>query len=427
MSIKHILKSFTTIRQGIARVAAIAVACITLSSVADQTISTDTTLTENVDGKLTVENGASVRIGESISVGSYAINSGTLTIAAGKTFRATDSASNYLGVDTANEGSYWHTGNVGAIVLEENAVMEDTSNRGVHLFTSRWGSEARIVVGSGARLNLDWKYIKANGNTSNENRNRDNRLVLDISGQMTVGEINTMDWFYNSGASGNPRSWPTNMVVNLHEGGTLSIRSIQNSYDTAQSLFNFDGGTLKFRWDSNFLHDGNPPAEFHFETGSRGVLNTDGHNVNLTSANRTFLSGDGAMEKTGNGTLTINTSYCDASDFTGDIYLTGGTLNFPIVADGIARKVYFQGGALAVPENGTFVTVANGGSVEFVSVDGAAIRLISNGNAKLCPAGSVVRCSGTGSPVFEGSFAPAEKSSAAPIPTARSASPCRLA
>ena len=408
MSSKSSFKPFASARPCalLALTAALAAVGLPLRSVADQTITTDTTLTADVSGKLTVENGASVRIGESLTVGSYAINSGTLTIAAGKTFRATDTASNYLGVDAANESSYSHTGNLGTIVLEENAVMEDTSNSGVNLFTSRLGSEARIVVGSGARFNLDWKYIKANGNTSNENRNSNNRLVLDLSGQMTVGEILTMDWFYNGGASGNPRSWPTNMVVNLHEGGTLSIRSIQNGYDTAQSVFNFDGGTLKFRWDSNFLHDGNPPAEFHFETGSRGVLNTDGHNVNLSSANSVFLSGGGAMEKSGNGTLTINPSYCDASDFTGDIYLSGGTLKFPIIADGIARKVYFQGGALSVPENGTFVTVANGGSVEFVSVDGAAIRLVSNGNAKLCPAGSAVRCSGTGSPVFEGTFAP---------------------
>jgi len=408
MSDNNLTKANAVTRHGAFLTLATAVAAtgIVLHSVADQTVSTDTTLTESVSGKLTIENGAAVRIGENLTVGSYAINSGTLTVAAGKTFRATDSASNYLGVDTANEGSYGHTGNVGAIVLEENAVMEDTSNNGVHLFTSRLGSEAQIVVGSGARLNLDWKYIKANGNTSNENRNRDNKLVLDLSGQMTVGEILTMDWFYNGGASGNPRSWPTNMVVNLHQGGTLSIRSIQNSYDTAQSVFNFDGGTLKFRWDSNFLHDGNPPADFHFAAGSRGVLNTDGHNVNLTSANRIFLSGGGAMVKSGNGTLTINPAFCDSSDFTGDIYLTGGTLNFPIVADGVARKVYFQGGALAVPENGTFVTVANGGSVEFVSVDGADIKLVSNGNAKIANNGTPVRCSGTGKPVFEGTFAP---------------------
>ena len=409
MSSKNPPRPCVTLRQNalLTLVAALVAVVFSLRSVADQTISTDATLTEDVSGKLTVENGASVRIAESLTVGSYAINSGTLTIAAGKTFKATDTASNYLGVDAANESSYSHTGNIGAIVLEDYAVMEDKSNHDVHLFTSRLGSEARIVVGSGARFDMDWKYIKANGNTSNSNRNGNNRLVLDISGQMTVGEILTMDWFYNGGASDNPRSWPTNMVVNLHEGGTLSIRSIQRGYDTALSLFNFDGGTLKFRWNNaNFLHDGNPPAEFHFAADSRGVFNTDGNNVNLTSANRVFLSGGGALEKSGNGTLTINASLCDASDFTGDIYLTGGTLNFPIVADGIARKVYFQGGALSVPENGTFVTVANGGSVEFVSVNGAAIRLVSNGNATLCPAGTAIKCSGTGSPVFEGTFAP---------------------
>ena len=126
MAVKHILKSSANIRRGVALAAAVAVAGMTLSSVADQTISEDTTLTADVSGKLTVENGASVRIGESLTVGSYAINSGTLTIAAGKTFKATDTSSNYLGVDAANESSYSHTGNIGAIVLEEYAVMEDT-------------------------------------------------------------------------------------------------------------------------------------------------------------------------------------------------------------------------------------------------------------------------------------------------------------
>ena len=178
MSSKNPPRPCVTVRQNalLTLVAALVAVVSPLRSVADQTISTDATLTEDVSGKLTVENGASVRIAESLTVGSYAINSGTLTIAAGKTFKAIDTASNYLGVDAANESSYSHTGNIGAIVLEDYAVMEDKSNHDVHLFTSRLGSEARIVVGSGARFDMDWKYIKANGNTSNSNRNGNVRV-----------------------------------------------------------------------------------------------------------------------------------------------------------------------------------------------------------------------------------------------------------
>ena len=400
MAVKHILKSSANTRRYVALAAAVAVAGMILSSVADQTISTDTTLTADVSGKLTVENGASVRIAESLTVGSYAINSGTLTIAAWKTFEATESVDNFLG---------YGDGNHVEIVLEEGATFKDThtrDNNAYRLYPAYYGSTANITVNRNAHLDLAWKYFYPNWNPSNQRRDT-NKLTVNLFGKFTLGEFETMEWYYSSGAVNQPRTWPTNTIINIHNGGMLEARNIHRKSDTAQMLLNFDGGTLKFRWNSTFLPSGGqaPALVLNFADGTTSTLDTDGHEVTMTGdSGKCFIEGTGSLNKAGNGTLNI--SNCQTSDFTGDIYLTGGTLNFPIVADGIARKVYFQGGALSVPENGTFVTVANGGSVEFVSVNGAAIRLVSNGNAKLCPAGSAVKCSGTGSPVFEGTFAP---------------------
>lgn len=402
MSSKSSFKPFASARPRALLTLAAALAAVVspLRSVADQTISSDTTLTADVSGKLTVENGASVRIGESLSVGSYAINSGTLTIAAGKTFEATESVDNFLG---------YGDGNHVEIVLEEGATFKDThtrDNNAYRLYPAYYGSTANITVNRNAHLNLDWKYFYPNWNPSNERRDT-NKLTVNLFGKFTLGEFETMEWYYNSGAANQPRTWPTNTIINIHSGGLLEARNIHRKSDTAQMLLNFNGGALKFRWNSTFLPSGGqaPALVLNFADGTTSTLDTDGHDVTMTGdSGKCFIEGTGSLNKAGNGILKI--SNCQTSDFTGDIYLTGGTLEFPIVADGIARKVYFQGGALSVPENDTFVTVANGGSVEFVSVDGAAIRLVSNGNAKLCPAGSAVRCSGTGSPVFEGTFAP---------------------
>ena len=386
MSIKHILKSFTTIRKSCALTAAIAT-LLTLTAIA-----ANVTVSEGMD--LVVDPGDTATFDTPMNISTYKVY-GTMNVSA-RDVSATKEAKNYIGGD-GKDG-----------VLNVTGVFHDTSNHnGAQLEAARNGGTATINVSEDAMLDLDWKYLYASC-YSEETRpatvGECSKTTLNIDGTVWLGEIHAADWYFN-GDLPSRSDWPVALEVNIGPRGFLATRCIGGN-DKALINVNLRGGKLECRWDRDgIMAGGGAYLTVDFAQDTVSAIDTENHRVVFGNSNRVGFTGNGGLRKTGSGELVLDSSV-DDSAFTGDIYVENGTLNYPIVADGIARKVYFQGGALAVPENGTFVTVANGGSVEFVSVDGADIKLISNGNAKLCPAGSTVRCSGTGKPVFEGSFAP---------------------
>ena len=371
----------------------------------DRTVTGTENIAENIDGALIVDGGNATVI-ENVGAASYTVKGGgTLTIGASKTLTIGQS-SNYVGCLDTPGSSVVDASGVSHLVLEEGATLKDTSNSEVIMDAARHGGAAEITVRSGAFLDLFWKYLYASCN-SDEMRNGYGRTTLNLYGRANIGEIHTADWFWNEGTTQDPLTWPESLTVNLYDGGWLGTRCISMNDTSLTRLVFHDGGKLTFRWRGNFIAGGGGALVFNFASGVT-ELNTafevSGDNGVTVNKKTCYLTGAGAINKTGGGVLAFG-SDCDISGFTGDVYLTQDTLSLPIVADGVARKVYFQGGALSVPENGTFVTVANGGSVEFVSVNGAAIRLISNGNAKISNGVSVL-CSGTGRPVLEGTFVP---------------------
>ncbi len=355
--------------------AAIAIAGITLNSVADQTISADTTLTANVSGKLTVENGASVHIGENITVGSYAINSGSIVVNGGTTLTVPDN--NYT-INVIGKGS----GNVG--VLTVNGTLVDTKNgnsyngdtandNSSYMLAGYDGANAIVNLNSNSKIDLDWKYLYA----CCKNNGQQAKTTINIDGgEFVLGEIRAFHNYTNTSDDSNPLNWPEALTVNISNGGMLFVRSINGS-DGSKALVkvNLNGGKLKSRWKGNMVNT--CAVVLNFASGISELTTEfhggDGTGVTINGSN-TYLTGSGAMKKTGSELVTIATE-CDTTSFTGDIYIEGGTLNFPIVADGINRTVYFDGGTLAVPAGIMVGTTRNGGTITFRSSNGNDIKV----------------------------------------------------
>ena len=372
MSIKPNLKA------GVAMLAA----SLTFAAIsADKTVTDTEDISSNIDGTLIVSNGnATVTGNGNINASRYYINSGSIVVNDGTTL--TVPSDNYT-INVIGKGN----GNCGVLTVNGTGTLVDTKNGNSYNGDTANNNSSYMLAGyDGANatvniygtVNLDWKYLYA----ACKNNGQQIHTEVNVNGgKFTVGEIHMADEYESSSNDSNPLLWPETVTINLSNDGELSIRSIHGSGRKALAKINFAGGKLSSRWGGQLV--GNQAAVvMNFEPGTTSEMNI-GHDLSFATDGKCFLSGSGAIKKTSNGTLRIGS--CDASDFTGDIYISQGTLNFPIVANGVARKVYFDGGTLSVPNGGCFASIRNGGSIEFISQNGNPIRLSCDGTATIDP------------------------------------------
>ena len=359
MSIKHILKSFTTIRKSCALTAAIAT-LLTLTAIA-----ANVTVSEGMD--LVVDPGDTATFDTPMNISTYKVY-GTMNVSA-RDVSATKEAKNYIGGD-GKDG-----------VLNVTGVFHDTSNHnGAQLEAARNGGTATINVSEDAMLDLDWKYLYASC-YSEETRpatvGECSKTTLNIDGTVWLGEIHAADWYFN-GDLPSRSDWPVALEVNIGPRGFLATRCIGGN-DKALINVNLRGGKLECRWDRDgIMAGGGAYLTVDFAQDTVSAIDTENHRVVFGNSNRVGFTGNGGLRKTGSGELVLDSSV-DDSAFTGDIYVENGTLNYPIVADGIARTVHFAGGTLAVPAGTMVGTTRNGGTITLRSNNGNDIKLLCGG------------------------------------------------
>ena len=112
--------------------------------------------------------------------------------------------------------------------------------------------------------------------------------------------------------------------------GTLAFGS--GSLDNSSAIV-FDGGALQ--WYNN---NEDVSGWFSIDDGQTAILDTGGNDVTLETA----ITGDGGLQKIGDGTLTLNAT----NAYSGDTTISQGTLAFADGALDCSNSIIFDGGAL---------------------------------------------------------------------------------
>ncbi|MQM36478.1 hypothetical protein KBTX_00462 [wastewater metagenome] len=172
-------------------------------------------------------------------------------------------------------------------------------------------------------------------------------------------------------------------------GATPDIDTSQGSY-TTDELSNdavnptFDGGTLQVTTDAGVTND-------FTVTGNGGTIDTNGHDSTFSGA----MSGNGTLNKRGNGTLTLTG---DNSGLTGDTVVHAGTLAFSgddalggasaslVIGDATAEAL--GGGTLThdirfAATDGTSVFDTGANDVTLSGAVGGSSCLTKNGSGRL--------------------------------------------
>ena len=235
--------------------------------------------------------------------GDTAVAGGTLAIGAG------GSVTNTSQVNAYNDGILSVSGSL------------TVANNSVFAVGSSFGSAGTMVIHSGAVVNAgggSGGYVGATyigGKINNIGTEGVGTLTIDggilnvAAGGDAPGGDGSHVWLNPYGGAGS--------TINLN-GGTLSTARPITDGSGDVAYFNFNGGVLQAAAsDFNILEDLFTPLAVTLQTGG-GTIDTNGHNVSITSA----IGGSGSLIKLGAGTLTLTR----ANTYAGNTTVNGGTL-----------------------------------------------------------------------------------------------------
>ncbi len=231
-------------------------------------------------------------ISSSVNLGSGAVNvtGGTLTTAAD--FLTLDRAVSVGGTGAAfTTAGDFYFGTAAPLTL--NAGGSVTAGGTIGFGTNAGATNSSSVTGTGARLTVGNKVLLGYSGTGS--------LTIADGGIVATSTL----IFAEAGGTG---------TLNLNSGGTLEVGGTQGIRSGASSLsFNLAGGAIKVTGSDLSTH---VPATLAASTTS--TINTNG----LAATFSGILSGPGALEKSGAGTLTLTA----ANTYAGGTTVSAGTL-----------------------------------------------------------------------------------------------------
>ncbi|MCL1920948.1 MAG: autotransporter-associated beta strand repeat-containing protein [Kiritimatiellaeota bacterium] len=262
---------------------------------------------------------------------------GLFTLAGGAAFTV-DGPARFATVGTGNALQVAAAGDTATFVSSNAAVSLDRLRVGgepgaVGLFTQDGGtvtSAAEVIVGynSGTgTLNVANGNFTISGslrlalNDSADKRSwRPHGIVNITNGTLQANQLNFTPYFPTDNSPGDA----LHGEVNILAGGLLNISDI-NKNDSALSLIQFDGGTLRIRNNNQILAIGaNAALHFAATAGNYIAFDIGGADARFQpSGRRIAFTGDGGFKKLGNGMFSL---FGHRIDYAGDTVVEAGTL-----------------------------------------------------------------------------------------------------
>ncbi len=314
--------------------------------------------------------GTMVLSGANTYTGPTLVQGGTLNVAAGGSL-------NGAGLINATGG--------GILIID--GTVTQANGQVFSVGTGIAGTTGTVIVNPGGVLNIGNGGAATLIGGSSTNNNQYGRGILTIAG----GTVNVGA----PGSGGNPndasRMWLNPYgnggvtTVNL-DGGVLSTARPIGDGGSGQSVFNFNGGTLRAAAGINLLQN-NAANTINVRNGG-AIIDTQGFTATIPEMLRhSTVPGDNAIDggltKTGAGTLTLTA----ASTYTGPTLVQGGTL--AVAAGGslvgtnlvnpVSGGTLTISGALTVADNGAFAVGSGAAGLGTVNIEAGAVVNIGNG------------------------------------------------
>ncbi|TCT02277.1 autotransporter-associated beta strand repeat-containing protein, partial [Aquabacter spiritensis] len=248
--------------------------------------------------------------GQDLYLGYYEDNtSGTLVVSDGG---KVESGAVWLGYYDISRGSVTVTG------------AESMLDSGSNDFYAGYYGDGTITVAAGGTILSGDLYLGNNTGRSG---------TLTVTGAGSSFDAGTHTVYLGQ--------YSSNGSITLGTGGALVAGRIEKDASASTGVINLDGGILRAGATQSDFLSGFAAGDITLAAGG-GKIDTNGFDIGVSS----ILGGNGTLEKTGAGTLTLSA----ANTYSGDTTVTAGTLR---IADA---------GALGTSAAGT--TVASGATLE---------------------------------------------------------------